>query len=302
MLKFKLDKWPRGRRHYNPIGGNPGDKADEEVEDWEDPWEPLKHGILEMLASIVVTYSTIYMPVSETDDLKQYVSSICIFAVLITLKDTNYFCPDCTPLTTLMLWAATLYTDIKGRTKTLDIIARVTGQLLGCAVVFGIASGNKYNIDHYATIHSFDSNSTDQIHSSKAIHAVQEGVGTMVECIAIAFAIIPLMSPYEINNKEGNNGIESKVEAPPPTMGNMTLVALALASIHYVLERQLQATMNPPATLLQLYVKDELSNWIGPVFGQLIGALTAVVYIKLCKPNKRTLMKIIARREREHAG
>ena len=296
MLKLKVDRWPRGRNSHILIGTK--DEAKEE--DSQDPWGPSKHAALEMLASVIVSYSAIYIPLSESDHLRQYVGAICIFTVVMTLKDSQYFCPDSTPLATLMLWAATLYTDIKGDTRTYDIIARVIGQLLGWGLVFAIAATNKDNLKTYTAIPSFDTNSTDPLRSTEGVHAVQEGLGTLLECIAITFAIIPLMSPYPLDNSENNEGIESKLEAEPPSMGRLALVALSLASIHYTLERLFQATMNPLATLLQLYIRDDLRSWPGPIFGQLVGALLAVAYVKWCSPTRGTLRKIIEQREREY--
>ena len=72
------------------------------------PESPLKHVVLEALASALVTYAAVYVPEAPTDYLKQYVGSICILAIVTALKDSHYFFPDATPMTTAVLWAATL--------------------------------------------------------------------------------------------------------------------------------------------------------------------------------------------------
>ena len=298
MIQMRLNQWPRP--HYRRMRLNENEEADKVKKEDEDKYDPLKHAVLEMLASIVVTYSAIYIPLSEHDDLKQYVSSICIFAVVITLRDAHYFCPDCTPLATLILWVAGLYTDINNQTKWMDIVARIAGQLVGWGVVFGMVSSNRYNLDHYAAIPTFNPNSTDAILSSRAIHGVNEGIGTMVECIAIALTTIPLTNPYPVEHATGNNNMESKSEAEPPKLGKMALVGLALAVIHYTLERLFQASMNPLTTLIHMYVKGEWES--SSIVGQLVGAVLAGVYVYLCQPTRSTLLKLLAERKREHGG
>ena len=292
MMHVRLNQWPRGRYVRTRLSENT-DKGGKEEE--EEAGTIYKHALLEMLASIVVTYSALYFPLGEDDYLRQYVPSISIFAVVLTLRDSHYFCPDCTPFTTLMLWVASLYTNVKGTTKWGDILARISGQLIGWALVFIIAALNKENLDLHAAIPSFHNTSHDSIHSSHGLQMVNEGLGTMVECIAITLAIIPLTSPYQ-----DNEGIESKEETDPPKMSKMALVALALAAAHYSFERLFQATMNPLVSLIHLYVKDELAGWYWPIAGQLIGFGLAGVYIYVCQPARSTLAKILEDRKREH--
>jgi glycerol uptake facilitator-like aquaporin len=252
----------------------------EEKEENNDTSSILKHTALEAMASILLTYSAAYMPDSETDYLKQYVSSICVFAVIMTMKDSDYFFPDGTPMTTIMLYAATLYTNAAGETKWGDIIGRITGQLLGFALVVYICVENK----HYVTTHGMLSSSH---RSSALIHAVNEGLGTLIESIAIAYATIPLMTPYE-----KQDGLKSKSEAFPPENSNLWIVALSLSAIHYTLERIFQASMNPLVTLMHHYLQGSLSDAASPVALQCIGLFLAALYIQWCAPSKETLRKL----------
>ena len=265
---------------------NPAALMESETENEND--KILKHFVLEAMASILVTYSAAYMPDSETDYLKQYVSSICVFAVIMTMKDSDYFFPDGTPMTTIILYAATLYTDAAGDTKWGDIIGRLMGQLLGFAVVLYICVENRSHVTEFSLLSS-------TYRSSAVVHAINEGLGTMLESIAIAYATIPLMSPYE-----KQDGLKSKSEAYPPDNASLWVVALSLSAIHYTLERLFQGSMNPLITFMQHYLQDSLSDAILPVVLQCVGLFLAAVYIQWCVPSKETLKKL--RKERHSSA
>jgi len=244
----------------------------------------LKHVVLEAMASILVTYSAAYVPDSETDYLKQYVSSICVFAIIMTMKDSDYFFPDGTPMTTIMLYSATLYTDAAGNTNWKDILGRFAGQLIGFVIVTFICAQNQDLVANYSILSS-------SYRGSAFTHAVNEGVGTMIESIAIAYATIPLTSPYE---KE--DGLQSKAEAFPPDNASLWVVALSLSSIHYTLERLFQGSMNPLITVMQHYLKNSLSDAVSPVVCQCVGLFVAALYIQWCVPSKETLSKLRKKR------
>ena len=256
--------------------------------------ELIQHAVLEMMASIMLTYSAFYIPDSETDYLKQYVSSICVFTVVMSLKDSHYFFPDGTPLVTIMLWAATLYTTADKKTRWYDIFARIGGQIVGWAIVFVLVWQNRSNHIQYAPVYASDD----------VVHSFNECIGTMLECIAITFATIPLVTPYvppEGNGDEDgvilvsqSNAIESKEEASPPKNNKLILVAISLAAIHYVLERIFQASMNPLVTVIQVSIHYERDSLIyGPVIGQLVGLFFACLYVKICTPSSETIRKLI---------
>ena len=247
----------------------------------EDRFESiLKHIALAAMASILITYSATYMPDSDTDFNKQYVSSICIFAVIMAMKDSDYFFPDATPMTTTVLYAATLYTDAGGNTDWNEIIGRIVGQVIGFATAFYICIENKENVNTYGML-------AVPYRSSSSIHSINEGIGTMIEGIAIAYATIPLISPYD-----NEDGLQSKSEAVPPDNASLCVVALSLSSIHYTLERLFQGTMNPLITIMQNYLQGGLSDAVPIVICQCIGLFLATMYIKWCIPSKETLKKL----------
>ena len=104
----------------------------------------LNHFIIETMASVVLMYSSVYVPESGHDFMKQYVSSIAILAVMLTIKDKMYFCPDGTPMTTAVLACSGAYTDKLKHTDSLDVFVRVVGQLVGWVIVcFAVVGSNK---------------------------------------------------------------------------------------------------------------------------------------------------------------
>lgn len=238
-----------------------------------------KHFALEAIASALLTYSYFYIP-DAADPLKQYVGAISLFTISVSLKDAKYFFPDTTPVTTVVLWAATLYTDNGGVTDWLDIACRMGGQLAGFLLAFAVAFLNADALKQGAYVCAFV--------TTNATHAFNEGLGTMIEAIAIAFAVIPLLSPYM-----GNTGFQSKAEEiSPPNQMRLCRVAFVLSLVHYTLERLLQATMNPLATLLQYYVLDEGGNpWI-VVAAQLVGLALACIYVQWCMPKAETIRQM----------
>jgi hypothetical protein len=274
------------------------------------------HIVLETMASVLLCYASLYMPNNENDNLKQYVGAVCVFTVVMAFKDSNHFFPDGRPFVTAMFWAATLYTDRRNRTRWDDIRARITGHLIGWGIVFYLAYANRDNLRHYADL------LTNR--SGLWVHSVNEGLGTMLECIAITFATITLITPHDDDDdnaasvvdkrrgggsgtgraQSGGGGtqlIKSKAEADPPTNDALFLVALSLAAVHYALERIFEATMNPLCTCLQLYVRGEtnLWQWLGPVLGQIIGASLAGIYVKLCVPSHETVRKLVRASKRK---
>jgi len=99
--------------------------------------------------------------------------------------------------------------------------------------------------------------------------------------------------PSKIEVRE-TNAIESKAEASPPKNNKLILVAVSLAAIHYVLERIFQASMNPFVTIIQYAIPDNKSDFpVGTILGQFAGLFLAGLYVRLCKPSKETIEKLI---------
>ena len=286
-------------------------------------YESIGHAVLEFMASIILTYSALYVPDSDSDHLAQYVSGFGVFIVVTTLKDSTYFFPDGTPLVTIMLYIAGLYTDVKGDSKIIDIVMRITGQIIGWAVVFVLLEYSNHEIQGRGLEINDFMNTTVTIEEQMPMdpqpwfHSINEGLGTMIECIAITFATIPLISPYSEDdvkddgntqyttkqiedNLNNGNFIKSKEEASPPQTDRLILAAISLAAIHYTLERIFHATMNPLVSIIHYRVhNDSPWNFGGALFGQIIGLGLAGLYVKFCRPSQETVKKLMDQGSRQ---
>ena len=207
------------------------------------------HAIVELVASMALMYSCVYVPEDGGDFMKQYVSSLTIFAVMLAVKDKAYFCPDGTPVATVVLTVSGAYTDRDLHTDWPDIFTRVAGQLVGWGIVcFGIVGTNR-SIFSYS-IPEFKHNSGEtQVELNKQLIAFNEFIATFIECVAISFMVMPLLDTYAVTGSgtsgSGDETFQSKSEAMPPKNKNLFFSALSLAVLHYVLERIFRTTMNP---------------------------------------------------------
>lgn len=257
------------------------------------------------MASVLLTYSSFYVADSSTDHLGQYVGSVAVFIVVTTLKDSYYFFPDGTPMVTYMLYVATLYTDKAGNTKYVDMLFRVVGQLSGWALVFGLLIMKQETQQKTATPDPTNSPDPLDSHSKEVyLHALNEGLSTMIECVAITFATIPLVSPYTTQEKDEQpdkeketNNIQSKEESLPPRTDQLILAAVSLAAIHYTLERTFHATMNPMVSGIQYHLQNKKGMPIlyMTIFFQLIGVLLAAAYVNFCRPTSKTIQNLRAK-------
>ena len=270
MLKVRIDQ--------QSFRAEAVSKPAEDVKDTLSFEEYLQVMTLECLASLFVTYSLIYIP-EPGDNLAQYVTSIAIFTVSIVFRDSHFFMPDSTPMVTCYLWSATLYSDIQGKTDWIEISCRLFGQAVGYCIVLLVAWSNQAVLaaSSYLCIHS----------TNDMTHAFNEGIGTMLEGVAIAFAMMPILSPYA-----SGPGVKSKKEAKPPKIWEVSLVALSLASIHYTLERILQATMSPYATYLQYFIQGRTADVVPPIVAQLLGIIVACAYVRWTKPTSDIIVKL----------
>ena len=249
--------------------------------------ERIQHVLLEMMASVLVIYSSVLIPESESDYLKQYVGSITVFAILMTLKDALYFFPDCTPMTTIVLWSASVYTNEDRRTDWLDILSRLFGQMLGYGVVFLLANANKDVILEQSLITNVHNRTLYA--GLDSVHAINEGLGTMIECVCVAFATMPLMGTYSTAYGDGgDSSTKSKLEATAPSGMKVFYYALSVSVIHYAIEQLFKTTMNPFITILQCVLRGD-SNFGLTVSLQFFGLSVACVYVYLFQPTQRTL-------------
>ena len=270
----------------------------------------LGHAVLETLASVLLGYASLYMPSDEHDHLKQYVGAACVFTMVMALKDSNHFFPDGSPFVTVLLWAATLYTDRRHHTHWDEIRARLFGQLLGLGVGLLMVHHNRTNLQHHADLLA--------PHSGLWVHSVNEGLASLLGCVAATFATLSLIVAQPDGDAEDDDRddepvqqqdqkaqttklLKSKAEAVPPTNDELLPVALSLAAVHYALTRVFEAHLSPTSAILQLYIREEPdpAQWLCPLLGQAAGALLAGVYVRLCVPSHEAVRRTLrARRKR----
>jgi glycerol uptake facilitator-like aquaporin len=205
-----------------------------------DKWLYLNHFIIEFMASVVLMYSCVYVPENGNDYMKQYVSSLAIFAVILTIKDGAYFCPDGTPMATFVLAASGAYTSNEKKTDWPDIFIRIAGQLIGWALVCFVVVGHnkplfshgvpefKYKIEQDVApawgsvlneLAAMQPPAVDEtpgfrnnpggVSAHVELHAgyavVNEFVATFIECVAISFMVMPLLKSYPAADSSQQN-------------------------------------------------------------------------------------------------
>jgi hypothetical protein len=278
------------------------------------------HLIIELMASFVLMYSSVYVPEDGSDYMKQYVSSFSILAVMLTIKDQAYFCPDGTPMVTIVLAASGAYTDKDGKTDWVDIVVRLFGQVVGWAVVcFGIAGSNRSLFSYGVPEFKHITGGTDMTPVALGMWftVLNEFPATFIECVAISFMVMPLLRCYSTggvtegfkskgeavqpSNKQLSvsaaslstggvtEGFKSKGEAVPPSNKQLLFSAASLAVLHYVLERVFRTCMNPLVFFMYSYAKNHYDGgMLAAVIGSQICALIcACVYCRFLLPSQK---------------
>ena len=231
------------------------------------------------MASTLLLYSVIYISENQVNDFfKQYVTSLTITALMLTLKDVNYICPDGNPVVTIVLLAGGAYTP--GGTRSPDW-ADVSSRLLGQAVGFGLVCAVMLRGDNNLLKPSLPEYTTQF-----DAHVINQGLATTIECVATAFAILPLLKTYS-----GGTGFLAKSEAGPPTNKNLWFAAVSLGLVHYTLERGFRASTNPFAEMLFIIIKQDAIGW-WVVLSQIVGLAIGCGYVATNIPSEK-IMKAI---------
>jgi hypothetical protein len=231
----------------------------------------LNNAFIEFLATTVLLYSTIYVPHFMDDPLAQLIPGLAIVAMMMTLKDRMYFCPDGSFMITLTLLCAGAYTRAtEGKTwrerissqwgatygQLPDVMVRIVGQMAACYLVYNVMVV-KFRQDmgsvpyHQIWKHG---NSTHHTDLNVDILCMNEFISTAIEYIAASFCIMPLLRPY-MDKRDSNTQtvkdeniivtFSSKTDTAPPTNKNLFNAAISIAIMHVVLDRLFRTTMNP---------------------------------------------------------
>lgn len=250
----------------------------------------MNHFIIEFIASIVFMLSAVYVPEEGADFMKQYVSSLSILAVMLAVKDKLYFCPDGTPMATIVLAMSGAYTNEEKKTDWIDIIVRVSAQLVGWVVVcFLVVGMNKELFVNGLSTFTYTTHASNApIGINKWFILLNELVATFIECVAISFMVMPLLKAYT-SIIGGEGGFQSKEEAMPPKNKDLWFAAISLSILHYVLERLFRATMNPLVYVMNGYLTnfDDVPHFLGVVSIQLLALGLACLYCYYLLPSPR---------------
>ncbi len=257
------------------------------------PREPdrlLNHFIIELLASLLLMYSCVYVPEDANDFMKQYVGSITICAVMLTIKDKAYFCPDGTPMATAVMAASGAYTDKNGQTDWADIGVRVCGQLVGWLVIcFAVVVPNQQLFAFSVPAFVLQVDATKRVSLSTWFVVFNEFIATTIECIAISFMVMPLLNSYQAVDKV--EGFKSKEEsAQPPKNKDLWFACMSLALLHYILERLFRSTMNPFIFLMHRFAANSFDDGmlvVTVVVVQGVGLAVACVYCSFMLPSQK---------------
>ena len=267
---------------------------------------------VECLASMIICFGAIYVPHFTADPLAQLVTSVSIVAIMMNLKDRTYFCPDATPVVTLMLLAAGAYTGKNDGTisaqwkatleKKWDVLARLLGQMIGAIII--ICAILNPQIDTFQSQAFLTMNTTHGLEPKKDVvfeqflpHAnviINEMIATTIEAIASAFVIIPLLRSA---STVYTNAVAAKEDATPPSNKDLFSAATSLGILHFVLERLFRATMNPvlfgmQCTLLGEHECPSDHMWY-VIMAQLGGIAIASAYVYTFIPDGEVLKWIL---------
>ena len=238
--------------------------------------------MLEFVGTMVLVYSCMYVPTSDADSLAQLVPAVAIAAVMLNLKDHSYFCPDASPITTLVLLSAGAYTRKNDGTvwgqltstwsQIPDVAVRFLGQIIAYVVAYLTIFG--------PNIHVFSKVPPPEL-LVEELSLFNEGLATAVECMAMAFVLTPLLMP-PANDKNGYTTYAAKVDIDPPSNSRLAFAAASLALIHWMLERLFRTTMNPFIYYMHCQVLGQEhcsdAHFLAVAGYQIAGVVAACVY------------------------
>jgi hypothetical protein len=270
----------------------PGRSSDEDIADF-DRTDMANCFALEMLASMLLTFASVYVPSVSTDTLQQYVSSLARVAMIMSLKDMRLFPPDGTPLVSIVLLFSGAYTR-GGVTVWADFLSRVIGQLLGAILIIFIMVDKNQNLFKLGILR-YNVTSVDAV----SVHVISEqalpggftffteAFGTFIECVATSCVFMQLMRIRVSGVK--HRAYSSKLESIPPRDGDLAFAALCIGLVHYSIERVFRANVNPYANVAHVIASSLDEKFMIGFGGQIIGLTVASTYCFCFRPMPRVL-------------
>ena len=292
-----------------PDAEKPGETVNQKPE--EETWTQtllggLNNMFIEFVAAFLILAASIYEPHFAPDMLAQLIPGAAIILVMMALKDRHYFCPDGTPMVTLVLLCAGAYTgpnrdgmwDQLKKTQWIDVIMRLMGQIIAFVVLFGVVVSEHRGEMEDAPFH--------QTMGLKVL-LVYELFASMVTCLGIAYCILPLLKPDTATRPKPDstvpddatkyNTFASKKDVDPPKNKSLFSAAIILALMQIVVERVFRATANPFVYGLHCKILPEdqcdATRAIEVAICQLGGLAIAGAYAYFYMPPPKVLSRIL---------
>jgi glycerol uptake facilitator-like aquaporin len=278
----------------------------------------LNNAFIEFLATTVLLYSVVYVPHFVNDPLAQLVPGAAIVAVMMTLKDRMYFCPDGSFMVTFTLlcagaytgpnkggtWAERIASQLRAtRDQMPDVVIRIIGQLAACYFVYTVVVMQFRDELAGVPVHQLWDGAMHGNSTHPDLHigvlSANEFISTAIECIAASFCIMPLLRPYKEDNDAINPNYSvtfaSKTDTQPPENKNLFNAAVCLGLMHIVLERLFRTTMNPFVFFMHCEIMGHecaFGDYYPVYLAQFGGLLTAGVYTYHYLPPPKALRSI----------
>jgi glycerol uptake facilitator-like aquaporin len=248
--------------------------------------------ISEIFASSLLIFSAVYVPTTDADHLRQYVSSLVRAAVVVSMRDMRLLPPDGTPTVSVVMLMSGAFTDEDGETHWGDFCLRLVGQLIGFIIMcFALVLTNMNLFKLGVLKYSFQSTDNAQVQRlAVGFSVLTELFGTAVECIAVSRIFMPLMRV--ISQSSSRRGYVSRSESDPPSGGDLMFAALGIGMVHYSIERVFRATANPYVNITYAVAEAADNTFLFGVLGQFIGGCVACAYCYFLKPSAQTISRI----------
>ena len=152
-------------------------------------------------------------------------------------------------------------------------------QLVGIVLVFaGFVLPNETLYKHAPIEFGFVSRDNLTVEASKDSMSVANRVlfelfATSVECVAVPYALVPLL-----RQPNDPKVIPSKATSAAPRRKDLWFAAVGLGLLHYILQRVCRTTMNPFTTAMHAVAVGADKEVYFRFFGQLVGWIFACVW------------------------
>jgi hypothetical protein len=261
--------------------------------------------VIEFLAALFINMSAVMYGGMKTkssdvlfsDPWTQIIPALVMGLVMMTLKDDDFFFPDCTQTITLLMWSVGAYDN------WVHPIARIMGQTVAIGVTIWLCKD--IIVPTWASLGRLP-----------MVIFGSELISTIIEHMAIVYLFLPLL-PASIHSQMNNAArrhvrVQAKnhADTDEPTNHAVMHASIAFSGLHWCLRLTFLSEMNPGLTLIKSTVwtwqvnaansthvgelVDEIwSECLMAIWGQAVGFLIALVYIIRYLPLRKSVANII---------